>query len=101
VLASERDHVVKIAAVSADAYRRTMTMPEFLVLAELNEPLPGESLRDWATGLTAQRTARDYINVDFAEIFDPTGSSPRAFEKSVVGMETMCEQATRLIAGIV
>jgi protein-tyrosine-phosphatase len=42
VLTSERDHVVKIAAISTDAYRRTMTMPEFLTLAELNDPLPGE-----------------------------------------------------------
>ncbi len=101
VLTSERDHVVKIAAISPDAYRRSMTMPEFLALAEANEPLPGESLRDWVMGLTEHRTARDYINGDVAEIFDPTGSAPRAFEKSVVGMETMCEQATRLIAAVV
>jgi protein-tyrosine phosphatase len=101
VLTSERDHVVKIAAISPDAYRRSMTMPEFLALAELNEPMVGQSLRDWATGLTEQRAARDYINGDVAEIFDPTGSAPRAFEKSVVGMETMCEQATRLIAAVV
>ncbi len=101
VLTSERDHVVKIAAISSDAYRRSMTMPEFLSLAELDEAKPGESLRAWATGLTAQRTPRDYISGDVAEIFDPTGTAPRAFEKSVVEMETMCEQATRLIAATV
>jgi protein-tyrosine phosphatase len=101
VLTSERDHVVKIAAISPDAYRRSMTMPEFLALAKLNEPVAGESLREWVTSLTEQRTARDYINGDVAEIFDPTGSAPRAFERSVVGMETMCEQAARLIAGVV
>ena len=101
VLTSERDHVVKIAAISPDTYRRSMTMPEFLAVAELNEPMVGESLREWVTSLTEQRTARDYINGDVVEIFDPTGSAPRAFEKSVVGMETMCEQATRLIAGVV
>ncbi len=101
VLTSEVDHVIKIAAISPDAYRRSMTMPEFLALAESNEPPPGTSFRDWASGLTAERTARDYINADVAEIFDPTGSAPRTFEKSVVGMEHMCEQATRLIAGVV
>ncbi len=100
VLTSERDHVVKIAAISPDAYRRSMTMPEFLAAAELRGPAPGESLREWVTGLTEQRTARDYLSGDVAEIFDPTGSASRAFEKSVVGMEEMCAQATRLIASV-
>ncbi|MFT7393170.1 MAG: protein-tyrosine phosphatase, partial [Candidatus Azotimanducaceae bacterium] len=30
ILTSERDHVVKIAALSPQAYRQTMTLPEFL-----------------------------------------------------------------------
>lgn len=101
VLTSERDHVVQIAAISPDAYRRSMTLPEFLTRAAEHEPIPGESLRDWATSLTEQRTARDYINGDVGEIADPTGTAPRAFEKSVVAMEAMCEQAARLIVNVV
>lgn len=101
ILTSERDHVVKIAAVSPSAYRRSMTLPEFLDLATHHEPEPGAALRDWATELTADRTARDYIAGDVEEIVDPTGSASRAFEKSVVEMEAMCEHATALIASLV
>jgi protein-tyrosine phosphatase len=101
ILTSELDHVIKIAAVSPSAYRRSMTMPEFLELAALREPPAGGGLGGWVMELTADRTARDYINGDVAEIFDPTGSAPRAFEKSVVEMEGMCERASTFIASVV
>lgn len=101
LLTSERDHVIKIAAISPSAYRRSMTLPEFLELAERHEPPAGGDLREWVTELTAARTARDYLVGDVAEIFDPTGSAPRAFEQSVVGMEAMCERATELLAALV
>lgn len=101
VLTSECDHVIKIAAISPSAYRRSMTMPEFLERAALHEPPAGGELKDWVTELTADRTAREYINGGVDEIFDPTGSSPRAFEKSVLEMERMCELATTIIASLV
>ncbi len=101
ILTSERDHVIKIAAISPSAYRRSMTMPEFLDLATSHEPPAGGTLRDWATELTTDRTAREYIGGDVEEIFDPTGTAPRAFEKSVVEMEEMCERVTALIASVV
>jgi protein-tyrosine-phosphatase len=94
ILTSERDHVVKIAAMSPQLYRQTMTLPEFLSLAELDGSPPGQALRDWVASLTASRSASAYINGDVGEIIDPTGSAPRAFEKSVVGMEEMCQRAT-------
>lgn len=100
ILTSERDHVVKIAAVSRQAYRQTMTLPEFLSLAELDGSLPGESLRDWVASLTASRSARDYLNAGVDEIIDPTGFAPRAFEKSVVGMEEMCARAAAHIVRV-
>ncbi len=101
VLTAERDHVIKIAAISPSAYRRTMTLPEFLTAAGGSDPQPGQTVREWATDLTHARTARNYISGDVAEIADPTGSSPRAFEQSVREMEAMCEQATALIAAVV
>lgn len=101
ILTSERDHVIKISGISPTAYRRSMTMPEFLELAALHEPAAGTDLRAWATKLTADRTARDYITDDVAEIFDPTGSAPRAFEKSVAEMEEMCARTVAFIAAIV
>ncbi|MGK0479629.1 MAG: protein-tyrosine-phosphatase [Ilumatobacter sp.] len=100
ILTSERDHVVRIAAASPQAYRQTMTLPEFLLLADLDDSPPGESLRDWVAGLTASRSASAYINGDVGEIVDPTGSAPRAFEKSVVGMEEMCRRATTHIVRV-
>ncbi len=101
ILTSERDHVIKIAALSPSAYRRSMTLPEFLELAVQHEAPAGGSLRDWATELTADRTARNYMSGDVEEIFDPTGSAPRAFEKSVVQMEEMCDRAAALIASVI
>jgi protein-tyrosine phosphatase len=101
ILTSEVDHVIKIAAISPSAYRRSMTMPEFLELASLREPSARGGLREWVTELTVDRTARDYMHGDVAEIFDPTGTAPRAFEKSVVEMEAMCERATTFIASVV
>ncbi len=77
-----------------------MTLPEFLSLADLDDSPPGESLRDSVAGLTASRSAHVYINSDVGEIIDPTGSSSRAFEKSVVGMEEMCQRATSYIVRI-
>jgi protein-tyrosine phosphatase len=100
ILTSERDHVVKIAAMSPQAYRQAMTLPEFLSLAELDDSPPGQSLRDWVASLTASRSARTYLNSDVGEIIDPTGSAPRAFEKSVVGMEEMCKRATSHIVRV-
>jgi protein-tyrosine-phosphatase len=101
ILTSECDHVIKLAAISPSAYPRSMTMPEFLELAARREPPAGIGLRKWVTELTADRTARDYINGDVGEILDPTGTAPRAFEKSVVEMEGMCERATTFIASVV
>ncbi|WP_395154208.1 hypothetical protein [Ilumatobacter sp.] len=100
ILTSERNHVVKIAAMSPQAYRQTMTLPEFLSLAELDDSPPAESVRDWVGGLTASRSARSYMESDVGEIIDPTGSAPRAFEKSVVGMEEMCRRATHYIVRV-
>ena len=100
ILTSEREHVVKIAAMSPQAYRQTMTLPEFLSLAELDDSPPGEALREWVASLTASRSARAYISGDVGEIIDPTGSAPRAFEKSVVGMEEMCQRATSHIVRV-
>lgn len=97
VLTSERDHVIKIAALSSTAYRQSMTLPEFLSLAELAEPVEGESLQSWVASLTAERTARDYLTGDVEEIVDPTGSSPRAFEASVVAMQAQCDRVVDLL----
>ena len=47
ILTAERDHVVKIAALSSDAFRRAMTLPEFLALAATSGGDPDLDVRSW------------------------------------------------------
>jgi protein-tyrosine phosphatase len=100
ILTAERDHVVKIAALSSDAFRRAMTLPEFLAAAA-REGVVDEApdLRTWVESLTAQRTAGEYLRDPIPEVADPTGSMPRAFETAVVVIERQCDEVVaRLVA---
>ncbi len=101
VLTAERDHVVKIAALSPEAFRRTMTLPEFLAAAA-DSPATDEGLADlrsWVASLTAQRSAGAYLRDPIPEVDDPTGSPPRAFEAAVVAIEQQCrEVVSHLVA---
>jgi len=58
------------------------------------------SERNHVVKIAASRSARSYMESDVGEIIDPTGSAPRAFEKSVVGMEEMCRRATHYIVRV-
>ena len=101
ILTAERDHVVKIAALSPDAFRRTMTLPEFLAAAAdaLDDPdeqtfeHDADRLRRWVRHLTETRSAVDYLRDPVPEVADPTGSMPRAFEAAVVVIEQQCREA--------
>jgi protein-tyrosine phosphatase len=98
VLTAEREHVVKIAALSPSRFRVTMTLPEFLQRAVTDPFGAGDVLSGWLTGLTAERTAGQYLRDDINEIADPTGSSPRVFEAAVVTLEQQCVEASGLLA---
>jgi protein-tyrosine phosphatase len=91
ILTAERDHVVKVAALSPDAFRRAMTLPEFVAAATAAEH--GVELRAWVEGLTEERTATAYLRGGVSEVADPTGSPPRAFEAAVVLIEEQCREA--------
>ena len=98
VLTAERDHVVKVAALSPSVFRVTMTLPEFFQLA-VADPFGGaDDISGWLTGLTSQRTAGHYLRDDIDEIADPTGSPARAFEAAVVVLEQQCVEASGLLA---
>ena len=97
ILTAERDHVVKIAGLSSDAFRRAMTLPEFLVLAATSGGDPDLDVRAWVESLTEERTAAAYLREPIAEVADPTGSMPRAFEGAVVGIEQQCREVTALL----
>jgi protein-tyrosine-phosphatase len=106
ILTAERDHVVKIAALSPDAFRRAMTLPEFLVYAAdaLDDPggaigeTGGDAIRRWAEQLTASRSAVGYLRDRVPEVADPTGSPPKAFEAAVVAIEQQCREAAMRLA---
>lgn len=99
ILTAERDHVVKIAAMSSDAFRRAMTLPEFLAAAAQEGVVDAPDLRPWVESLTAQRTAGEYLRDPIPEVADPTGSMPRAFEAAVVAIERQCDEVVaRLVA---
>ena len=94
VLTAERDHVVKIAALSPQAFRRTMTLPEFLAVAA-DSPVaddPAQDVRAWVESLTEHRSAGAYLRDPVPEVADPTGTPPRAFEASVVAIEQQCRE---------
>jgi protein-tyrosine-phosphatase len=104
IITAERDHVVKIAALSPPAFRRTMTLPELLARgadSPLAEPdalsEPGAAVRSWVESLIAGRTAGAYLREPVPEVPDPTGSMPRAFEAAVVTIERQCAEAAALL----
>jgi len=98
VLTAERDHVVKIAALSPAMFPLTMTLPEFLQLAAADPVGASADMSDWLKGLTTERTAGQYLRGDVGEIADPTGLPSRAFEASVVVLEQQCDEAAGFLA---
>jgi protein-tyrosine phosphatase len=98
ILTAERDHVVKIAALSPDAFRRALTLPEFLAAAAEGAADPDAALRPWVESLTADRSAGAYLRDSVPEVADPTGSPPRAFEAAVVAIEQQCREVAIHVA---
>lgn len=98
ILTAERDHVVKIAALSTDAFPRAMTLPEFIAHASSAGCDPELDVRSWTESLTQDRTAVAYLREPIPEVDDPTGSLPRAFESAVVAIEQQCRDVALLLA---
>ena len=98
IVTAERDHVVKIAALSRSAFARAVTLPELLGRAADAPPSPAAGgVRAWAESLTADRTAATYLRAPIPEVADPTGSSTRAFEAAAAEIERQCSEASALI----
>lgn len=109
ILTAERDHVVRVAALSRAAYARAVTLPELLVrvadapprgLTDATDEVTSNALRDWAVGLTAGRSAQEYLRRPVPEIADPTGSTMRVFAQAVDALEAQCDQAAAAIARV-
>jgi protein-tyrosine-phosphatase len=97
VLTAERQHVVKIAALSPDAFRYAMTLPEFLDAAASSVSDEADGVRTWVRSLTEQRTASAYLREPVPEVADPTGSVSRVFEAAVVNIEQQCREVAALL----
>lgn len=92
IITAEREHVVKIAAMSPDAFRRAMTLPEALGRAAVGAGADATDVRSWAGALTEGRRPSDYLRAEVPEVFDPTGSPRRAFEAATADIEAQCER---------
>jgi protein-tyrosine-phosphatase len=53
---------------------------------------------DLVQTVSAGRTATSYLNVEVAEIADPTGSPAQVFEAAVVEIEQQCRTVADVIA---
>jgi protein-tyrosine phosphatase len=96
VLTAERDHVVRVAGLVPSAFSRSFTLPEFLDrVGAVGPDVAG--VADLVQTVSAGRTATSYLNVEVAEIADPTGSPAPVFEAAVVEIEQQC----RAVADVV
>jgi protein-tyrosine phosphatase len=98
VLTAERNHVVRVAALSPQVFGRAMTLPEFLDRAHAGER-DVDDPSGWIPLLTADRTASAYLSSATPEIVDPTGSASRAFDAAVERLEQQCREASQLLVG--
>ena len=98
ILASEVQHVVKIAGESPPAYRRAFTLPEFCERVATDPLADGRTLFEWATDLSEGRRAADYLAGDVAEVADPTGASRRAFEAATARIEALCDTVIGVVS---
>lgn len=100
IVTAERDHVVRVAALSPPAFGRAVTLPELLERA-VGLPSAGEGdVRNWMEQATSSRTAVSYLRQPVAEVVDPTGFLPEEFEQVVVLIEQQCIAAADLLARI-
>lgn len=123
ILTAEREHVIKIAGFSSQAFRRTFTLPEFLASAasasdhgdradafggagELRNgadtarsALPVR-IAGWVEQLSEERRASEYLREPVPEVADPTGSPERAFELAVQVIERQCQDVVAHLARV-
>jgi protein-tyrosine phosphatase len=99
ILTAERQHVVKIASLSPNAFPQAMTLPEFLDAAASSGAGEADGVRSWVHSLTEQRTASAYLREPVPEVADPTGSASRIFEAAVVTIEQQCREVAALLVG--
>ncbi len=101
MLTAERDHVIRIASIDPAAYRRALTLPEFIGAASRRRRRRRpRSFASWLQALTGPRTSLAYLRDPIEEVDDPTGLPARAFEAAAVDIEAQCSMAAAVIARV-
>lgn len=104
VLAMERDHVVRLAAMEPAWFERTFTLPEFVERpdASASERMEDETdVRDRVALLGVSRQPFDYLRSPVPEVADPTGWSRRRFDRAVDDLDELTAVAARRLAALV
>jgi len=98
ILCAEKQHVIKIAEIDADAFRRTFTLPEFCSLVA-GDPVPGQrTIREWMHSMSTARTPARYLSINVPEVADPTGAPKREFAQATRAIEAMCDAVADVIS---
>lgn len=97
IVTAERDHVVRVAALSPRAFPKAMTLPE-LIERSAGVEAPTHGVAQWVQAMTADRGTQAYLRADVPEIADPTGTAPRVFERAVADIEQQCGHVADLLA---
>jgi protein-tyrosine-phosphatase len=100
IVTAERDHVVSIAGRWRGAFARTFTLPELVQRGEAVGPRRGAPIGEWLQLVGKGRpTAFDYIDAaDIAEVADPTGQSPAAWDAAYREIDDLARRLAAVLA---
>jgi protein-tyrosine phosphatase len=101
ILCAERDHVIRIVGHWPETWPKVWTAPEFVDAARRHiagggagngrraDERAGTTIARHLAVMASERTRAQFLNGSVAEIFDPTGHSPRVFESAIDEMDAM------------
>ena len=102
IVTAEPDHVIGIAGAAPDAFGRTFTLPELVVLGERIGGRAGRPVTEWLAALAAERPDQ-LAFLDAADagtvgaISDPTGQPPRAWDTALATIDDLTRRLARLL----
>lgn len=99
VIGMTRQHVIDLAAMTPDGWKRCFTFPDLLRRAEAAGPrLPGQDLRAWAIGLHAGRSRMSLLALPLSDdVADPIGRRRREFDRTRDVLERMTARLAEMI----
>ena len=99
VVTAEHQHVIEISGRSPGAFAKTFTLPELVQRGEAVGARSGTDVDDWLALINEDRpTALDYMDATVDEIADPTGRSPRHWERAIAEIDDLTARLVKLLA---